>query len=228
MDKIIYNKALCSKCGTSKEICTYPNINVREMPEMKAKVKDGSIFLWSCPECGQVNLTPYQTLYHDPDEKIMVWLTPENMPETEKAIVESHIKALSKQLEEDKELLRGYVLRRATEAGELIEKINIFDAGLDDVAMEMCKYITKMELAGKESDPAKAKAITQARFKFYKVEGSDNDITLTYPINGTMQGICIGFNVYEDCRGIIKRNPDVIPTPGFSIVNAEWLSTKMR
>lgn len=85
-----------------------------------------------------------------------------------------------------------------------------------------------MEMAGKESDLNKAKALMDAPFKFYKIEGSDNDITLTYPINGTMQGLSIGFNVYEDCRGIIKRNPDVIPAPGFSIVNAEWLATKMR
>ncbi len=228
MDKNIYTAAHCSKCGKTEEICTYPNINTQSNPDLKAKVKDGSIFLWSCPECGQVNLTPYQTLYHDPEEKIMIWLTPKNMPQVERTLAESHIQAISKQLEEDKELLSGYTLRRVEEAGELIEKVNIFDAGLDDIAVEMCKYITKMEMAGKESDQNKAKALMDAPFKFYKIEGSDNDITLTYPINGTMQGISIGFNVYEDCRGIIKRNPDVIPAPGFSIVNAEWLATKMR
>lgn len=46
-----------------------------------------------------------------------------------------------------------------------------------------------------------------ARFKFYKMEGADNDITLTYPLDGQIQGISIGFNVYEDCRGIIKETP---------------------
>ena len=136
----------CSHCGKEHDIQTYPNINVKESPELKARIKDGTLFLWTCPDCGQVNLAPYQTLYHDPDEKVMIWLTPNSMSFSERALVDSHIQAIAGQLAEDKsgELLRGYALRRVKEAGELIEKVNIFDAGLDEIAMEMCKYITKM------------------------------------------------------------------------------------
>ena len=222
--------ARCSRCGKETDIQTFPNINTKESPELKSRVKDGSLFLWTCPDCGQVNLAPYQTLYHDPDEKVMIWLTPDSMSFSEKALIESHIKAISGQLAADRsgELMRGYTLRRVKEAGELIEKVNIFDAGLDDVAVEICKYVTKMEIAGKETDKSKAKAITDATFKFYKMDGPDNDITLTYPLDGQIQGIQRGCNVYEDCRGIIKRNPDVIPAPGFSYVDSEWLATKMR
>ena len=138
--------------------------------------------------------------------------------------------AISAQLSSDEngELLKGYTLRRVKDAGSLIEKVNIFDAGLDDVAMEMCKYVTKMELAEKSQDKESALAIRNASFKFYKIDGPDNDITFTYPSEGKMEGVKIGFNTYEDCRGIIKRNPDVIPAPGFAIVDSEWLSTKMR
>lgn len=226
----IHTTVKCSHCGEHTDIATYPNINVKEAPQLKEKIKDGSLFLWTCPSCGKVNLYPYQTLYHDPDEKVMIWLTPDTMSFSEKALVDSHMKAISGQIEADRsgDLLRGYTLRRVKEAGELIEKVNIFDAGLDDVAIEMCKYITKMEVAEKEQDKEKAKAIMDAPFKFYKMDGADNDITLTYPLNGQIQGLVTGFNVYEDCRGIIKRNPDVVPAPGFSTVNAEWLSTKMR
>ena len=222
--------AKCAKCGAETDMNTYPDINVSKSPELKEKVKNGTIFLWSCEHCGQVNLTPFQTLYHDPEEKLMIWLTPSNMSFSERALVESHIKAISAQIEADKsgELLRGYTLRRVNEAGDLIEKVNVHDAGLDDVAIELCKYVTKMEIAEKETDKEKAKQIMDARFKFYKMEGADNDITLTYPLDGQIQGISIGFNVYEDCRGIIKRNPDVVPAPGFAIVDQEWLATKIR
>ena len=94
--------------------------------------------------------------------------------------------------------------------------------------MEMGKYGSKMELAEKAQDKESALAIRNASFKFYKIDGPDNDITFTYPSEGKMEGVKIGFNTYEDCRGIIKRNPDVIPAPGFAIVDSEWLSTKMR
>lgn len=230
MASSILHKACCSKCGAENTVPTYPNINVQTNPELKDKVRNGSIFLWSCGKCGQVNLAPYSTLYHDPQERVMVWLTPDSMPADEKAAVESHMQALSAQLQDpaNAEILGDYTLRRAREVGELIEKVKIFEAGLDDVVVEMCKYVTKMELVEKETNTDKRNAILNAPFKFYKIEGADNYITLTYAVDGEMQGLEIGFNVYEDCLGIVKRNPNVRPAPGFSTIDAAWLSTKMR
>lgn len=220
--------AVCQKCGSASEINYYQNINVQDSPELKSQVKDGSLFLWTCSKCGSVNLIPFPVLYHDPDEKLMIWYTPESMSGAEKTLIDKQINAITEQILSDSngEILRGYTLRRVKEVGELIEKVNIFDAGLDDVAVEMCKYITRIELSEKSKD--KTAVPDNAKFKFYKIEGPDNDITLTYPKDGQIQGVQIGFNVYEDCRGIIKRNPDVLPAPGFAIVDSEWLSTKMR
>ena len=225
-----YIEAKSAGCGAVSEIPAYNIINVKDHPVLKEKVKDGSMFVWGCKNCGKVNLAAFQTLYHDPDESLMIWLMPDTLSDAEKQMIEQHMVAISAQLSSDEngELLKGYTLRRVKDAGSLIEKVNIFDAGLDDVAMEMCKYVTKMELAEKAQDKESALAIRNASFKFYKIDGPDNDITFTYPSEGKMEGVKIGFNTYEDCRGIIKRNPDVIPAPGFAIVDSEWLSTKMR
>lgn len=43
--------------------------------------------------------------------------------------------------------LRGYTLRRVNDMGSLMEKVLVCDAGLDDVVLEMCKYVTKLEMA---------------------------------------------------------------------------------
>ena len=40
--------AACSKCGTKNEITIYRSINTAENPELKEKVRDGSLFLWKC------------------------------------------------------------------------------------------------------------------------------------------------------------------------------------
>lgn len=221
-------KITCSECGTSGCIQEFVNANVHEHPELKEKIRNGSAFLWECPHCGHANLSVSQMLYHDPDEKLMIWLLPESMSEAEKELVGKGMEAITGQIAADAGVMQGYTLRRVSEAGELIEKINIHDAGLDDVVMEMCKYVTKMELAGKEADKEKAGSVMAAPFKFYRTEGPDNDITLTYPLDGQMQGVKIGFNVYEDCAGIVRRNPDVRPAPGFATVNASWLSSKIR
>ena len=131
--------AVCQKCGSKSEINYYQNINVQDSPELKSQVKDGSLFLWTCSKCGSVNLIPFPVLYHDPDEKLMIWYTPESMSDAEKTLIDKQINTITEQILSDSngEILRGYTLRRVKEVGELIEKVNIFDAGLDDVAVEM-------------------------------------------------------------------------------------------
>ena len=44
--------ATCSRCGESHAITTYPSINVAADPDLKARVRDGSLFVWECPHCG--------------------------------------------------------------------------------------------------------------------------------------------------------------------------------
>lgn len=221
-------QSICRNCGQKHEINTYPNINVGETPSLKDKVKDGSLFTWECPHCGQINLIKYQSLYHDPQGKIMVWLIPDDtVSPAEMQVIRQHLDAIKASITSDSNVLEGYSLRLVDNVGDLIEKILIHDAGLDDVVVEMCKYVTKMELSEKASAEDLQKLIN-ARFKFYKMEGSDNDITFTYPLNGEMIGVNVGFNVYEDCLGIVNRNPATKPEAGFVKVDSEWLSTKIR
>ena len=79
----------CSACGNENLIDIYQTINVRENPELKDKVKDGSAFLWQCPHCGRVNLAVFQTLYHDPDERLMILLLPEgSIPDKDREFIE--------------------------------------------------------------------------------------------------------------------------------------------
>ena len=205
--------ATCSSCGEKHEITYYSGINTAEDPELKARVKDGSLFLWECPHCGKTNLSVSQTIYHDPEEKLMIWLLPEGL------VPEDKVRAVEASLESAAETLEGYSFRRVGDVGSLIEKVNIFDAGLDDTVMEMVKYVTKMELAEKGGKP-----LSDTPFKFYRMEGPDNELTFTFPSEGAMQGVQVGFNVYEDCAGIIRRNPSMRPPSGFPIIDQGWIA----
>lgn len=199
----------CSKCGRQTEIEVRQSINVALDPTLKARVKDGSLFVWECPYCGHRNLARYQTLYHDPDARLMVWLLP-GSEEPPKAV------------EEAVRELEGYTLRRVREVGELIEKVNIHDAGLDDTVLEMCKWVTRRELAAKNPEAA------DAALKFLRTEGADNDLVLAFPLGGQMNVINVGFNVYEDARGILGRNPSIQVPKGFAQVDAGWLDQFFR
>lgn len=106
--------------------------------------------------------------------------------------------------------LEEYTSRRVTDVGTLVEKVKILDAGLDDRAMELCKVITRQELGKSVS------------LKFFRMDGPDNEITLTYPQDGKMEMLVIGFNVYEDCRGIVGRNPSM-EIRGMELVDSAWV-----
>ena len=207
----------CSRCGSRCEATSYDSINVRETPELKAQVLDGSLFVWECPCCGTRNLLRCQTLYHDPDEKLMVWLTLGSED------LEERVRSAYGGLEE----LKGYTARFVDDAGSLIEKVKIFDAGLDDVVMEMAKYVTRMEMCGSLKD--RADEVSNAPFKFLRLDGADGEITFAYPLDGQMHMVAVGFNVYEDCRGILKRNPAMAEAAaGFAKVDAAFVGRYFR
>lgn len=221
--------ATCSHCGEKHDIEIWERINVKEDPDLKAKVKDGSLFIWECPHCGSSNLARYMTLYHDPDAKLMIWCLPEG------SLPESQIAALEAQLA-GQDALSGYVLRRVVDVGSLIEKVNIFDSGLDDLVIELCKYVTKNEMQENGApNPASVESklnlnkdekvdLSGISLKFFKMDGADHDIIFSFPRDGKMNVLNIGFNVYEDCAGIIRRNPDMVPRKPFSIVDEIWIS----
>lgn len=212
-------RAVCTKCGQDNIIKVYKSINVADSPDLKDKVKDGSLFLWECPHCGQVNLAKYDTLYHDPARKLMVWMVQDdNISETQMQAIANHTQAMG-----------GYTLRLVDNMGGLMEKVLINDAGLDDVVIEMCKFVTKMEMAGKMEKSAAA-TFMGTPFHFYRIrgEGDDRLITFMYPSDGTMKGVDIGYNVYEDCTGIVERNPHIKPGSGFERIDASWLNSIMK
>lgn len=209
----------CSKCGRPQLFRVYRSINVAENPELKEKVRDGSLFVWECPDCGQVNLAKYESLYHDPASKIMIWLLPsDDIEKSEIEAITRHAKAMG-----------DYTLRRVSDISSLMEKVLVFDSGLDDLTLEMCKYVTRVEMASKAGED-KALEIMKLPMHFYRLveEGEQKYITLSFPDNGRMVGCNIGFNVYEDCRAILERNPDFKAEEGFSKIDSDWLLTRLQ
>ncbi len=166
----------CTNCLNSNNVRIHTMINTGSEPEMKAKVLDGSAFLWDCPHCGKSNLIDSPTVYIDPQEKLIVICSKEG---------------LSVEIPEDGPYA-GFSIRQADSIGALIELVKIFDAGLDDEVLNLCKQVTRMEMKADELN-----------LRFVRLEGADNEIIFTYPKKGQMEMIAIGFNVYEDCKAII-------------------------
>lgn len=192
----VYSKVelRCRNCGRSSERPVYRHIDAVAEPELKAGVLSGELFLFTCPHCGFKSLVNSPVIYRD--EHLLVCLSDRSLA------VEG---------------LEGLHGRLVSDVGSLIEKVKVFDAGLDDVPLELSKFVTRQEL-GKDVE-----------LKFLRLDGADNDIILTYPEGGQMQMLAIGFNVYEDCRAIVNRNPSMLDSlHGLVRVDRQWVEQFLR
>ena len=217
---------VCRQCGKPFDIEAPEAVNVAENPSLKEQIKDGTLFAKTCPHCGAVNLLRFRMLYHDPDGRLMLWLIPEDsLTPEDRGKLDKSMDLLWASLREG---LQDYTFRRVPDPGALIEKVRIFDAGLEDTAIEMCKYVTAMELAQAEKDKAKAAALSEVKLRFRGLSGADNNLEFVFPLDGAMHSVNVGFNVYEDSRAILARNPSLTPDGPFPTVESVWLKEHFR
>lgn len=126
----------CKQCKKEGEFEIWDSINVDIDPQMREKVLSGEIFLYHCPHCGAVTIVPYQTLYHDMERKFMVMSS--FVPPEEDDDLTTDIPDWLKSGPRE-----GYRMRFTLGPGEFVEKIKIFENGLDDIAVERLKYFSK-------------------------------------------------------------------------------------
>lgn len=125
MAKRIIKEIDCPHCKERSEIEMWDSINASLNTGLKDKVKDGSIFDWTCPHCGKTSRVMYPFLYIDMLHTFLVWF---GAPDAcDPALYQTMT-------------LDGYEFRNARTFNELIEKINLLENGIDDHALEVLKF----------------------------------------------------------------------------------------
>lgn len=139
-------KINCSNCGEESEALIWDSINTGVDPEKKQSVIDGSLFMHTCPHCGRQSRLNYTTLYHDMQNKVMIYYA---CCEEDFSIVKNNLK----QLESDfADSLKGYRMRLVVSQNALMEKALIFEKGLDDRAIEVIKAVFAIDAMEKFPD----------------------------------------------------------------------------
>lgn len=188
-----YSTTICSKCGHSYRTEVCQSVNAKTNPDLKQKIVSGEFFLHRCPQCGNVQLVKFPFLYNDPSENLVICLSDQEI---------------------SAEGTDGLIARRVTSVGDLIEKIKIIDAGLNDAVIEMCKFVTARDLD------------IDGPMKFLKTDGPDNEMIFTFPKNNDMEMISVGFHVYQECSGIVSRNPQMLESvKGLARIDADWVKS---
>ena len=144
-------KIKCPKCGSEHDFEIWTRVNTDLDPILRDKIKSGELFRTVCPFCGQQIDVVYPCLYHEMENRIMIYYAPgEKAMKDALAAFDEGLGAAEKERGFDS-AKKGYRNRVVGSLYDLQEKIAIFEAGLDDRVVEICKVLIGSEL--QESQP---------------------------------------------------------------------------
>lgn len=123
MSTEIVKDIICPQCGESQKYRLLASINARENPDLKQRILDETLFDWRCKRCNYFAAMAYPFIYLDPQTACVISTAP---------------LGVSGAVEPTEEF-RDYTKRVVKNLAELKEKILLFDAGYDDVAVELVK-----------------------------------------------------------------------------------------
>ena len=148
---------VCSECGHTSEAIYYDVVDAVEDPAAKEKVLSGEAFTHTCPSCGAIYTLDYPMLYIDGDCRCMVYCAGGcEVGENVDTIFDSFADLEDAEQESPSALLtnRAGVRRRIVPTPEaLMEKLDIFYAGLDDRIVELLKVSTMSALEVEHNTP---------------------------------------------------------------------------
>ncbi len=121
----------CPKCQRDFQLKKWDSINVSINPEIKERILKHDFFHEACAHCGHSFQIIYPCLYHDTQQKLLIYLLP-NEASAEKL---AELNDIASSFDAD------YQIRIVKSEKQLVEKIQINDIELDDRAIELCKLL---------------------------------------------------------------------------------------
>ncbi len=179
----------CPHCGAVIKTQMSTGINTSENPDLRARVLDETLFDWECPECGYKAQLVYPCLYHDKIKNFMIYVVPNGCD----CVLESV------DVSEAFPQLNGVTKRVVTSLTGLKEKILIFEAGLNDFAVELVK-LALVGVAAKKYD----KTVADGYFCF--ADEQANRIVFSFFLQGENEPIQQGtrMDVYHKSFEIVE------------------------
>lgn len=194
MSTCINKEIVCAKCGAKQKIQAWPSATILHNPELRRAVLDETLFNWCCEKCGYQALVVYPFLYHDTQRRLMIALNPD--PDAKRP--------------ETPPLADGLKKRVVRLPAELKEKILIFEAGLDDAAMEL----TKLLLTGPLRKKYQAEKL---KLYFCRQEGDSMIFAAFVPGQQEPGYESANRKIYDQCYGIAREFE--FDTTGFMTVD---------
>ncbi len=133
----------CPKCNQLNEVTVWHSITVSDSADLKSDLLKGKVNIFHCPSCSHTALMPSPMLYHDEEKSLMISFSPCDDEKLKGQLFEDIKKTSSESGELDN--LTNYNLRFVCDYNSLLEKILIFDNGLNDKVIEVLKVLILMQ-----------------------------------------------------------------------------------
>lgn len=171
----------CPGCGAVQAFHAWRSLNVTLEPETKQKFLRGDFTRVTCTQCAWSGPVVYPFLYHDMEKQLMIWLWLDGG--------EPDLNALP-----PGEEMKGYRLRFVATQNELLEKILLFDADLDDRVIECLKFMIHTRAAERNQPLA---GELYFAFNGKVAEGSDQVVFELVKGSGK-EGVTIPIKTYQN------------------------------
>jgi hypothetical protein len=132
----------CPSCRTFFSTEGYDVINATLDSTLKDEVIWGRIFDFTCPSCEHHFRSPYSLAYKEMEKEYIIFLDRDEAGgDKDEPINENRL--IDDQIAETRELFPSYRIRVVHDMMDLIEKIHIFSAGLNDKIITYLSYKIK-------------------------------------------------------------------------------------
>lgn len=218
MSQLHKDPITCPKCHQEGDFEYWSSINVDLNPELKEKIFNEEIFIWTCPKCGATVYVPFGTLYHDMKNHFMIFFSHEDPEESKYELFE---------MPNGIGIEKGYTFRAVYGIFNFKEKIMILENGLNDISIEKLKYTITHHI-----DDSMAKRGTKLFFQGITKPDEENEY-------GQMVFYCQESNdeesrnialpmerYYEQCLSL-KLDKRFV-AEGCMCIDDEWISNIMK
>ena len=143
MSDVIQQPIRCPRCNAESSFAVWQSLNATLNPAEKESLMSGELLRFTCPGCGAATPVVYPMLYHDMERRLMLWMIPDREDGAQATPDAADVPGAG---EAAGGVVPGYTARVVSSPNELMEKILIFEAGLDDIALEMFKVVINLQL----------------------------------------------------------------------------------
>lgn len=199
MSTEIVKDIICPQCGESQKYRLYASINIKENPEFKQKILEETLFDWRCKRCNYFAAMAYPFIYNDPEAGYIISTAPMG---TNGDV-------------QPTEAIRDFIKRSVKNLAELKEKILIFDAGFDDVAVELVKNALCDIIKNTYQ-------VSRVHAYFSRINERDNEMEFAIFLPGKTEPVyhSTKLDVYKQSQEVL-RALDFVDPEGFIRVDAK-------